>query len=95
MLNLFQHLIKSSSYETLKRVQGDKKRIMTQSGRRESRSLRNWIPHQVRNDTFYRWIWDKDIWLINGLHMYKGSSLANKLGYMPDIDLFWTAMTII
>jgi hypothetical protein len=26
----------------------------------------------------------KDIWSINGLHMYKGSSLANKLGYMPE-----------
>jgi hypothetical protein len=25
--------------------------------------------------------------------MYKSSSLASKLGYMPDIDLFWTAMT--
>ena len=25
MLNLFQHLIKSMSYETLKQVQGDKK----------------------------------------------------------------------
>jgi hypothetical protein len=23
--------------------------------------------------------------------MYKGSSLANKLGYMPEINLFWTA----
>jgi hypothetical protein len=31
MLNLFQHLIKSLGYETLKRVQGDKKRITTQS----------------------------------------------------------------
>ncbi|MBM4136480.1 MAG: fibronectin type III domain-containing protein [Nitrospira sp.] len=29
MLNLFQHLIKSTFYETLKRVQGDKKRICT------------------------------------------------------------------
>jgi len=27
MLNLFQHLIKSTCYETLKRVQGDKKQI--------------------------------------------------------------------
>jgi hypothetical protein len=26
----------------------------------------------------------KDIWSINGLHRYKGSSLANKLGYMPE-----------
>ena len=31
MLNLFQHLIKSSSHETLKRVQGDKITIVTQS----------------------------------------------------------------
>jgi len=31
MLNLFQHLIKSNSYETLKRVQGDKIMITTQS----------------------------------------------------------------
>ena len=31
MLNLFQHLIKSNGYETLKRVQGDKITIMTQS----------------------------------------------------------------
>jgi hypothetical protein len=23
--------------------------------------------------------------------MYKGSSLANKLGYMPESNLFWTA----
>ena len=31
MLNLFQHLIKSNGYETLKRVQGDKIKITTQS----------------------------------------------------------------
>jgi hypothetical protein len=31
MLNLFQHLMESTSYETLKRVQGDKKLIKTQS----------------------------------------------------------------
>ena len=31
MLNLFQHLIKSNGYETLKRVQGDKITIATQS----------------------------------------------------------------
>ena len=31
MLNLFQHLIESMCYETLKRVQGDKKGITTQS----------------------------------------------------------------
>jgi hypothetical protein len=31
MLNLFQHLIKSIYYATLKRVQGDKKTIVTQS----------------------------------------------------------------
>jgi hypothetical protein len=31
MLNLFQHLIKSNGYETLKRVQGDKITITTQS----------------------------------------------------------------
>jgi len=31
MLNLFQHLIKLICYETLKRVQGDKKWITTQS----------------------------------------------------------------
>jgi hypothetical protein len=24
--------------------------------------------------------------------MYKGSSLVNKLGYMPEINLFWTAV---
>jgi len=27
MLNLFQHLIKSNAYETLKRVQGDNKEL--------------------------------------------------------------------
>jgi hypothetical protein len=27
MLNLFQHLIRSDRYETLKRVQGDKKEL--------------------------------------------------------------------
>jgi len=39
MLNLFQHLIKSNGYETLKRVQGDKITITTQSpdGRGEER----------------------------------------------------------
>jgi hypothetical protein len=31
MLNLFQHLMASISYETLKRVQGDKNGITTQS----------------------------------------------------------------
>ena len=31
MLNLFQHLINSMSYETLNQVQGDKKAIATQS----------------------------------------------------------------
>ena len=31
MLNLVQHLIKSSSYETLKRVQGDKKGVFQRS----------------------------------------------------------------
>jgi len=31
MLNLFQHLINSMSYETLNQVQGDKKAIVTQS----------------------------------------------------------------
>ncbi len=31
MLNLFQHLMESITYETLKRVQGDKKWITTQS----------------------------------------------------------------
>jgi hypothetical protein len=31
MLNLFQHLMELLSYETLKRGQGDKKRITTQS----------------------------------------------------------------
>jgi len=36
MLNLFQHLIKSNGYETLKRVQkGDKTIITTQSPRGE------------------------------------------------------------
>jgi hypothetical protein len=35
----------------------------------------------------------KDMWSINGLHIYKGSSLANKLGYMPEINLFWTAVS--
>ena len=29
MLNLFQHLIKSNGYETLKRVQGDKSGLFT------------------------------------------------------------------
>ncbi len=33
MLNLFQHLINSMSYETLNQVQGDKKAIATQSPR--------------------------------------------------------------
>ena len=37
MLNLFQHLIKSNGYETLKRVQGDKITITTQSRRGEGR----------------------------------------------------------
>jgi hypothetical protein len=31
MLNLFQHLMETITYETLKRVQGDKKGITTQS----------------------------------------------------------------
>jgi hypothetical protein len=31
MLNLFQHIIKSNGYETLKRVQGDKITITIQS----------------------------------------------------------------
>jgi len=31
MLNLFQHLINSMSYETLNQVQGDEKAIATQS----------------------------------------------------------------
>ena len=31
MLNLFQHLIKSAGYETLKQVQGDSKRLFTSS----------------------------------------------------------------
>ena len=31
MLNLVQHLIKSSSYKTLKRVQGDKKGVFQRS----------------------------------------------------------------
>jgi len=31
MLNLFQHLIESNTYETLNRVQGDKKAVKTQS----------------------------------------------------------------
>ena len=31
MLNLFQHLIESNTYETLNRVQGDKKGVKTQS----------------------------------------------------------------
>jgi hypothetical protein len=35
MLNLFQHLIKSIYYETLKRVQGDKKWITTQPHKEE------------------------------------------------------------
>ena len=38
MLNLFQHLIKSICYETLKRVQGDKKWITTQSLKGEGNS---------------------------------------------------------
>jgi hypothetical protein len=37
MLNLFQHLIKSNGYETLKRVQGEKTTIATQSPRSEGR----------------------------------------------------------
>jgi hypothetical protein len=35
MLNLFQHLINSMSYETLNQVQGDKKAIATQSPKGE------------------------------------------------------------
>jgi len=35
MLNLFQHLIKSNGYETLKRVQGDKITVTTQPQKRE------------------------------------------------------------
>ncbi len=31
MLNWFQHLIKSNSYETLKQIQGDKIEFVTQS----------------------------------------------------------------
>ena len=31
MLNLFQHLIESNSYETLNQVQGDKRGVTTQS----------------------------------------------------------------
>jgi len=31
MLNLFQHLIKSRTYETLKRVQGDRPGLFTRS----------------------------------------------------------------
>ena len=31
MLNLFQHLTKSSTYETLKRVQGDRSGLFTRS----------------------------------------------------------------
>ena len=45
MLNLFQHLIKSNGYETLKRVQGDKKTITTQSPKGEgshSSPQRSW-----------------------------------------------------
>jgi hypothetical protein len=30
MLNLFQHLVKSISYETLKQVQGDRNRLFQQ-----------------------------------------------------------------
>jgi hypothetical protein len=37
MLNLFQHLIESNGYETLKRVQGDKITIVTQSLPREGK----------------------------------------------------------
>jgi hypothetical protein len=33
MLNLFQHLIKSIGYETLKQVQGDKKGILQEPRR--------------------------------------------------------------
>ena len=41
MLNLFQHLIKSNAYETLKQVQGDKKTIVTQSLKGEESFLEN------------------------------------------------------
>jgi hypothetical protein len=44
MLNLFQHLIKSIYYETLKRVQGDRKWIVTQSRKRESMSNNSGFP---------------------------------------------------
>jgi len=37
MLNLFQHLIESNTYETLNRVQGDKKGVKTQSLRGEEK----------------------------------------------------------
>jgi hypothetical protein len=49
MLNLFQHLIESNSYETLKRVQGDKKCIATQSrrGGKLSRASRDSSPSSL------------------------------------------------
>jgi hypothetical protein len=44
MLNLFQHLIKSIRYEPLKRVQGDKKCITTQSPRERGFSIIFFLP---------------------------------------------------
>jgi len=50
MLNLFQHLIKSICYETLKRVQGDKKLITTQSHRQEGSIFEfNHLPPKHKN----------------------------------------------
>jgi len=51
MLNLFQHLIKSNGYETLKRVQGDKITITTQSPKGEG----NWNLNQGEVKERLKW----------------------------------------
>ena len=50
LLNLYQHLMESKTYETLKRVQGDKKRITTQSHRRRGKES---------SDLCWKYSWEK------------------------------------
>jgi hypothetical protein len=45
VLNVFQHLKESNTYETLKRVQGDKTVIATQSPRKGSFEFLNVLDH--------------------------------------------------
>ncbi len=55
MLNLFQHLIKSISYETLKQVRGDKKGITTQSPWGEGWVRLTMMHFSLRMIHFYCW----------------------------------------